>query len=187
MNFFQFLVDDMLFFHPIDLAAILKLLDTHWSELFSAHLKLYPGINYSHTNDRLIDQLPSSADLTPLDSELTYFSYDRTQTELDWNYPFDFCGSIYLLDRVVEVLEAIYASELKEKVKKPNSFEYVGNKVIKERGIADGVTRCICLNRPVMTVITVNKVQDVYETPVYGFKPEDGQEGDEDQCLEVMN
>ena len=25
----------------------------------------------------------------------------------------------------------------------------------------------ICLDRPVMTVITVNKVQDIYNTPVY--------------------
>lgn len=36
-----------------------------------------------------------------------------------------------------------------------------------------------------MTVVTVNKVQDIYNTPVYEFKPEEQQEGED--VLEVMN
>ena len=36
-----------------------------------------------------------------------------------------------------------------------------------------------------MTVITVNKVQDVYDTPVYEFKSEGQTE--EDDVLEIMN
>jgi len=38
---------------------------------------------------------------------------------------------------------------------------------------------------PVMTVVTVNKVQDIYNTPVYDFKSEESKEGDD--VLEVMN
>lgn len=81
--------------------------------------------------------------------------YDRTETELDWNYPFDFCGSIYLLDRVIQVVANI---EEKEKIKKPNTFEFVGNKAIKLKNLASKHKFCICLNSPTMTVITVNKV-----------------------------
>jgi hypothetical protein len=36
-----------------------------------------------------------------------------------------------------------------------------------------------------MTVITVNKVQDVYDTPVYEFKSES--QNEEDDVLEIMN
>ncbi len=71
---------------------------------------------------------------TPLEVETTYLTYDRSESELDWNYPFDFCGSIYLLERVQEVIANI---EEKEKIKKPNTFEFIGNKAIKVKGIAD--------------------------------------------------
>ena len=53
----------------------------------------------------------------------------RSETELDWNYPFDFCGSIYLLDRVVSIVESI---EDQDKIKKPNQFEFIGNLAIKK-------------------------------------------------------
>lgn len=84
-----------------------------------------------------------------------YFMFDRTQTELDWNYPFDFCGSIYLLDRVSQVIENI---DEREKIRKPNTFEFIGNKAIKSKNLAKDLKYCLCLNQPVMTVITVNKV-----------------------------
>jgi hypothetical protein len=38
------------------------------------------------------------------------------------------------------------------------------------------------LNRPVMTVITINKVQDVYDTPVYHTVA-----SEEEECLQYMN
>ena len=50
----------------------------------------------------------------------------------------------------------------------------------------------ICLNWPVLTVITVNKVQDVYNTPIYslkGFSDKDEETKDSscDDCLRQMN
>lgn len=166
----------MLFFNEVDLKEVLDILDEKRDKLYGAHLKLHPGINYSHTTDRIISMVPKFTDLT---QQLKYFSYVRSDSELDWNYPFDFCGSIYLLDRVKEVVSAI---EEKMKIRKPNQFEYVGNLAIKKKALASAYPQCLCLNGPVMTVITVNKVQDVYDTPVYDFKG-DGEE----ECLEVMN
>jgi len=88
--------------------------------------------------------------------------------------PFDFCGSVYLLDSVTKVMDAM---DDISKISKPNTFEYFGNLAIKNHALAS--TLCLCLNEPVMTVITVNKVQDVYDTPVYEYQCED--------VLEVMN
>lgn len=86
---------------------------------------------------------------------------------LDWNYPFDFCGSIYRLESIIDIVDAI---EEKVKMLKPNSFEYIGNATIKKKMIAKDQQFCMCMNLPVMTVVTVNKVQDVYVTPIYEFK-----------------
>lgn len=54
-----------------------------------------------------------------------------------------------------------------EKMKKPNSFEYIGNATIKKKLLVREQPYSMCFNRPVMTVVTVNKVQDIYNTPVY--------------------
>jgi hypothetical protein len=174
LNFFQFLVDDMLFFREVNIPEILKILETYRDKVYTAHLKLHPGINYSHTTDKMIARMPT---FHPLEGRTNYLIYDRTESELDWNYPFDFCGSIYLLDRVTKVVESI---EEREKIRKPNMFEFIGNKAIKTKNLANQNKFCLCLNIPVMTVITVNKVQDVYDTPIYSTFTES-------DCLEFMN
>ena len=38
---------------------------------------------------------------------LTFLKFRRSESELDWNYPFDFCGSIYRLNSVREVIGKI--------------------------------------------------------------------------------
>jgi hypothetical protein len=38
---------------------------------------------------------------------LLFLKFRRSETELDWNYPFDFCGSIYRLSSVEEVMAKI--------------------------------------------------------------------------------
>jgi len=59
------------------------------------------------------------------------------------------------LDRVSQVIANI---EEPEKIRKPNTFEFIGNKAIKSKNLTKDLTFCLCLNQPVMTVITVNKV-----------------------------
>lgn len=39
--------------------------------------------------------------------KLSFLKYRRSESELDWNYPFDFCGSIYRLASVREVIAKI--------------------------------------------------------------------------------
>ena len=95
---------------------------------------------------------------------LTFLKFRRSESELDWNYPFDFCGSIYRLSSVRDVVSRI---EPQSKIAKPNTFEFEGNKAIKFNMLARNQPYSLCLNWPVMTVITVNKVQQVYNTPVY--------------------
>ena len=151
VNFFTFMVDDMIFFNNFELSEMLfKLYSDH--QLYAVHLKLYPGINYSHTTDRIIN-IPKFQVIDQ--STIKYLKFRRSEGEFDWNYPFDFCGSIYALESVLEVMDKI---EDKSKMLKPNTFEYIGNVTIKKNLMAKDQQYCMCLNYPVMTVITVNKV-----------------------------
>lgn len=114
---------------------------------------------------------------------------------MDWNYPFDFCGSIYRQDDLNLIIEGILESKPDEmnKILKPNSFEYIGNLVVKRKMLAKNQPYAVCLNNPILTLITINKVQDVYKTPVYklelGQSIEESKSGDSqtDDILEYLN
>ena len=71
-------------------------------DCLAVHLKLSPGLYYSHTNDKCV-KLPKTFQIVDDD----FFKFKRAETELDWNYPFDFCGSIYRLSSVRDVVSKI--------------------------------------------------------------------------------
>jgi hypothetical protein len=95
---------------------------------------------------------------------LKFLKYRRSETELDWNYPFDFCGSIYRAEQLEKVIAKITPQD---KILKPNTFEFQGNQVIKMNMLAKDFPYCLCLNAASITVLTINKVQSIYNTPVY--------------------
>ena len=101
----------------------------------------------------------------------------RVETNYDWNYPFDFCGSFYRHSHVLQIYNLVVAN-YPAKVLRPNHFEFYGNVVIKSTGLLEKFPECVCLSRPVMTVVTVNKVQEIYDTPVFDS---------EDNILILMN
>ena len=94
-KYFMFMVDDMLFYNYVDIKALMDKFEGQ-TNCFSLHLKLSPSIQYSHTSDKFI-KLPDDFLKIPLSEEDGHFilKYKREQTHLDWNYPFDFCGSLY--------------------------------------------------------------------------------------------
>jgi hypothetical protein len=99
------MVDDMIFFREINLLDCVTVLHES-SKTYALHLKLSPGIFYSHTCNKIM-RLPNFEPVLKQNqpiSSLKFLKYRRSETELDWNYPFDFCGSIYrteLVDKVV--------------------------------------------------------------------------------------
>ena len=166
MPFFSFMVDDMIFFREINLMECLLALQ-EVPKAYALHLKLSPGIYFSHTNNRIMRTPNFEPVLKPnqLISSLRFLKYRRSETELDWNYPFDFCGSIYRVEQVEKVIQKIQPIE---KILKPNTFESAGNQAIKMNMLAKDFAYCLCLNAAAVTVITINKVQNIYNTPVYG-------------------
>ncbi len=55
--YYQIMVDDMIFYREVNLSeALFRLVSD--DTLYAVHLKLHPGINYSHTNDKIIGAIP---------------------------------------------------------------------------------------------------------------------------------
>lgn len=129
----------------------------------------------------------AASHLSPVEQQLklVFLKFRRSETELDWNYPFDFCGAIYRLQTVKEVIAKITPLD---KIGRPNTFEFEGNKAIKFNMLARSQPYSLALNWPVMTVVTVNKVQDIYDTPVYrlpGLEPEESKEETKEAALQA--
>ena len=118
-DYFSFMVDDMIFFREVDLSRAVKVLQAN-QDCLAVHLKLSPGLYYSHTNDKCI-KLPKTFQIV----DDSFFKYKRDDTELDWNYPFDFCGSIYLRTTVSDEIVPRILDQ--QKMLKPNTFEFAGN------------------------------------------------------------
>jgi hypothetical protein len=98
-SYFSFMVDDMIFFRDLKLLECVSA-PHETTKAYALHIKLSPGIYYSHTNNKLM-RLPNFEPVLKQNqpiSSLKFLKYRRSETELDWNYPFDFCGSIYRAD-----------------------------------------------------------------------------------------
>ena len=119
-KYFCFMVDDMIFFDYLNFEDAINAL-LNQPDALTVHLKLYPGVTYSHTNDKL---LPLPAFEPEFSGSYKWLKFRRDSAKLDWNYPFDFCGSFYRFENVLTIFNAI---DDKSKMLKPNHFEFIGN------------------------------------------------------------
>ena len=65
----MFMVDDMLFYDHVNVQDIMDQF-LKQTNVFSTHLKLYPGIVYSHTNNKMI-KMPEDFLKIPLNNDQT--------------------------------------------------------------------------------------------------------------------
>lgn len=153
-------VDDALWFDDVDLRAAVELLETDRS-VYAVHAKLCPRVEYAHPNNKFM-RLPP---FRKAGKELLVF--ERSKGEYDWNYPWELSGSLYRLESVLEVLEAVRKHFGAGAVDHPNHLEGYGVRLAKQERLMCPKF-CACMDRPVMAVVTVNRVQPLFENPVYG-------------------
>ena len=116
---------------------------------------------------------------------LTY-SISRTQSCNDYFYPFDLCGGVYRVDfveRIMNICDDIdvrisssssptskahsNARDMEYRISNPNSFEQVGNAIFWKHFYQQPYTTLSCPAYPCLAVITINRVQDLYNVPIY--------------------
>lgn len=118
---------------------------------------------YSHPSGKvcrppplLVKELSSGCDKT-----VRYLSYRLSSGCFDWNYPFDLCASIYRLQDVSTLIDLI---SQREELTGPNRLEYLGNEWFRSHlNPSLGYTTCLCPDKCMVVVITVNRWVILYE------------------------
>ncbi|EGC29105.1 hypothetical protein DICPUDRAFT_159362 [Dictyostelium purpureum] len=170
MEFTLFSVDDILYFHQFNISNYCKILKKETSSL-GFYMKMTSNITYCHTADEEIT-IPLS--LSELSYEETggekYLKWNRSESDCkrDWNYPFDLCSTIYKTSDVDSILNGIVKYYgIRNGINHPNRLEFNGNRAIIQKQCYQNKPYCLCPTTPIMSVVTINRVQDVYDNPIY--------------------
>ena len=134
------------------------------TDAFACQLKLHPGIVYSHPATAVCFpprlQYHAGAEGRP-----TSFLSSLIQSgRKDWGYAFDLCGSLYRLKDVEMILDQAKSDS---DFANPNILEVFGNLVFREFPYFRKYDRLLSCSRHVLSVLTVNRVQTVFDVPVY--------------------
>ncbi|KYQ89972.1 hypothetical protein DLAC_08542 [Tieghemostelium lacteum] len=164
-KYILFAVDDILYYHKFNLNTYCQVLEKE-KECLGFYMKMHSNITYCHTTDENI-QIPS--ELVVHDNG-TYQKWDRTKPDCkwDWNYPFDLCSTIYRSSDVDNIIKGIIKYYgIKSGISHPNRLETNGNKTIIQKTCYQHLKYCCSPTIPIMSVITINRVQDVFQNRVY--------------------
>ncbi|CAJ1373656.1 unnamed protein product [Effrenium voratum] len=168
-------VDDAVWFDDFDGSAALRLLRND-ARVYAVHAKLCPRVEYAHPNNKFMRVPPfaseSKRDLrsqieAAFEPELLVF--DREKGEYDWNYPWELSASIYRWEAVREILAAIRLEFGPSAADHPNHLEGYGVRLLKQQKLASAQAAplCACPSQPVVAIVTINRVQTLFENPVY--------------------
>lgn len=190
-----FTVDDALWFTDFQAGTAVHILQSDPS-VYAIHAKLCPRIEYAHPNDKFM-RLPrfvafvESADKRVLAQsgpvEPNFLLYDLSQGEYDWNYPWELSASIYRIEDVREMLMSIKEHFGQAGIDHPNTLEGYGVRLFKQQRVkaAAQSAKCACSSYPVVAVVTINRVQTLFENPVYCHG--DGKAGSSETSPEVLD
>ena len=153
-----FVVDDVLFVRDFAVSEALTALSAD-TGVFSYQWKLHPGVWYNQPADSCCRRPTFS--LVPTCPVSLAFSVG--DGDGDWSYPWDLCGSMYRLSDAKTVVAELHAASALN-VSHPNRLECSGHAHV--MATRPGVRVC-CPVQPVLYVITINRVQDVFENSVF--------------------
>lgn len=159
-------VDDVLYYNFIDILPILQLMSNE-NLILCSHLKLSPNITFCHPSQSNC-KLPEFKQVEYSPHILTY---NRNEANQDWNYPFELCATLMHKVDVIESFQLILQQFGPDGLSHPNKLEVSGSRLFKRNLHSKShLNTCICLKSPIMSVITVNRVQDVCKNVIYEEK-----------------
>lgn len=97
-------------------------------------------------------------------SHLTFRFHDG---ELDWCYPVDLCAGIYRVADIIHLIALCGDLYGPGAISNPNKMEVYMNKAFSASQLSQQYIFGACSASPRTCVITVNKVQETYEVPIY--------------------
>lgn len=165
-----FAVDDLIFIDHVDLTLCAQTLNAHPSA-FTLHLKLHPGIIYSHAANKhcLPPVLKPIRRLNSTGEDVEFCKFELAGGKVDWRYPFDLCASLYRSRDIHRLIQYFDQQHMSISNQNPNRLETFGNQVFWKLSSREWsrYQHCLCSARPLLTVITINQVQNTYKVPIY--------------------
>lgn len=199
----MFNVDDAFYFDDVELTDAFAFLDgasckstsqsssSVWP--FAFHVKLAPSIWRSHLANKPMLPLPpmqtvvtrrkcengDASGVVVVPFEIAYHVFDPARGTLDWNYPWELSGSVYLRSTVERVVADIQAQFGKKGINHPNHLELRGHQVVQcwATDMKQRKLQCACPLSPKMHVFAINQVQDVFNNRLYEAETDSLQEG----------
>jgi hypothetical protein len=168
-------VDDVLYYNPTDLAPFIDIM-TKNPEILCATLRLSPNVTYCHPSNGY-SKLPNFTEVMSYQSDgpdvkgfkQEILQFNRLEATEDWNYPFELCATMMHKSVTADILLAILNTNGLDGMSHPNKLEVSGSRLFGVKSLISHakLTSCLCVKRPVLSVITVNRVQDVCENRIY--------------------
>eukprot|EP00953_Heterococcus_sp_UTEX-ZZ885_P022421 12406-Heterococcus_DN1.PRE.5 len=178
--FTLFAVDDMIFYAQpsFPLAAATAALSNK-PNAYGAQLKLSPCITHSYAAASAC-KVPTLQFIDKSAPSLQLFEFEPESVRggaNDWDYAWDLTGGLYRQADVAELLisiSALHANDAtatgnKRTALNPNLLELYGNQALRAQWAAAAAQQrtMLCAGAPVLSAITINRVQTTFATPVY--------------------
>jgi Glycosyl transferase family 2 len=178
--FILFAVDDIIFYAQpsFPLATATAALSSKPSA-YGAQLKLSPCITHSHAAASAC-KVPALQFIDKSAPTLQLFEFEPESVRggaNDWDYAWDLTGGLYRQADVAELLISISAlhandataADRKRAALNPNLLELYGNQALRAQWAAAAAQQrtMLCAGAPVLSAITINRVQTTFATPVY--------------------
>ena len=160
----MFAVDDAIFYRQLQFARVVMTLKKR-PDLLCIQPKLSTSIHRCQPREFARMTQP---ELTTYEiNELQLLVYEVGKGSLDWDYPWDLTCSVYRVSIACQVLEQVKLLGLS--CTGPNELEAHGalalNLLMKQ---AEFPNKCaVFKGAQAMSVVTINRVQETYKTPVY--------------------
>ncbi|KAL3791188.1 hypothetical protein ACHAWO_013619 [Cyclotella atomus] len=162
----MFLTDDCVLLEPLETilqCAIGSLANN--SQIFNFVSRLHPGISWSQTRDLPSPPPRNNFRYQSINPNEGVYLYNRNLASVEWNYPFDLSGGVYLRSDVVWLIDNVGSDGLSH----PNLFETKGNEALCNNSLSCSLSQkplSAIPTRPMLVILAMNRVQDVYNAPL---------------------
>eukprot|EP01125_Pyxidicula_operculata_P016934 TRINITY_DN5881_c0_g1_i1.p1 TRINITY_DN5881_c0_g1~~TRINITY_DN5881_c0_g1_i1.p1 ORF type:complete len:668 (+),score=117.69 TRINITY_DN5881_c0_g1_i1:2-2005(+) len=161
-------VDDVFYYDTFNPYHSMKILENN-ADIICSSFRLFPKVTFCHPANSN-SKVPSSFEEMCHDkvTNTKTIRFDRNEGSQDWNYPFELCATLFRKDDVDSIMQTIEKHFGIEGLSHPNKLEVCGSRIFTRS--LDPIHKhkfCLCLDKPVLSVITVNRVQDVCCNPIF--------------------
>lgn len=166
-QFMMFGVDDVLFYRSIPTSDIIQYLELYADTIVGCSLRLNPYIQFCHSAGNVRMCVPRLTDLT---EQLSYFRLG--EGSFDWDYPYELSATIYPTKSMISLIQSLKWQN--KKFNTPNFIEeamamsYLHYKYNKPFN-----NNMLCMRKPCCSIITINRVQDEFQNPIFESGPSD--------------